>query len=167
MCFPICTAVILDECGGEPAQHIPLSLFWAKAGILFSGLGSCCYFCWTFPLSGLFSCKTIEAKKAAWHYPAVHRCIWRGSGRSLWLWEEKATTLVWGQVGQEDEPLSQDVGSVLGLQELEAGNFPAALSLLQEAAGGFCSKKILAQIYTCLGCCAQRMVMTAQRGRAA
>ncbi|XP_014807936.1 PREDICTED: Fanconi anemia group G protein-like [Calidris pugnax] len=45
----------------------------------------------------------------------------------------------------------------LGLQELEAGNFPAALSLLQEAAGGFCSKRVLAQIYTCLGCCAQRM----------
>ncbi|XP_066038406.1 Fanconi anemia group G protein [Chamaea fasciata] len=44
-----------------------------------------------------------------------------------------------------------------GLQELEAGNFPTALGLLQEAAGGFCSKKILAQIYTCLGCCAQRM----------
>ncbi|NXM79446.1 FANCG protein, partial [Oenanthe oenanthe] len=44
-----------------------------------------------------------------------------------------------------------------GLQELEAGNFPTAFSLLQEAAGGFCSKKILAQIYTCLGCCAQRM----------
>ncbi|NXX68722.1 FANCG protein, partial [Spizella passerina] len=44
-----------------------------------------------------------------------------------------------------------------GLQELEAGNFPTALSLLQEAAGGFCSKNILAQIHTCLGCCAQRM----------
>ncbi|NXU36544.1 FANCG protein, partial [Drymodes brunneopygia] len=44
-----------------------------------------------------------------------------------------------------------------GLQELEAGNFPTALSLLQEAAGGFCSKKILAQIYTCLGCCTQEM----------
>ncbi|XP_009328696.1 PREDICTED: Fanconi anemia group G protein [Pygoscelis adeliae] len=44
-----------------------------------------------------------------------------------------------------------------GLQELEAGNFPTALSLLQEAAGGFCSKKVLAQIYTCVGCCAQRM----------
>ncbi|XP_036259610.1 Fanconi anemia group G protein [Molothrus ater] len=44
-----------------------------------------------------------------------------------------------------------------GLHELEAGNFPTALSLLQEAAGGFCSKNILAQIYTCLGCCAQRM----------
>ncbi|NXP35706.1 FANCG protein, partial [Leiothrix lutea] len=54
-----------------------------------------------------------------------------------------------------------------GLQELEAGNFPTALSLLQEAAGGFCSKKILAQIYTCLGCCAQRMVMPAERGKAA
>ncbi|NXL62425.1 FANCG protein, partial [Chordeiles acutipennis] len=44
-----------------------------------------------------------------------------------------------------------------GLQELEAGNFPTALSLLQEAAGGFCSKRVLAQIYTCLSCCAQRM----------
>ncbi|KFP22964.1 Fanconi anemia group G protein, partial [Egretta garzetta] len=44
-----------------------------------------------------------------------------------------------------------------GLQELEAGNFPTALSLLQEAAGGFCSKKVLAQIYTCLACCAQQM----------
>ncbi|XP_010282171.1 PREDICTED: Fanconi anemia group G protein, partial [Phaethon lepturus] len=44
-----------------------------------------------------------------------------------------------------------------GLQELETGNFPNALSLLQEAAGGFCSKRVLAQIYTCLGCCAQQM----------
>ncbi|NWH49386.1 FANCG protein, partial [Fregata magnificens] len=44
-----------------------------------------------------------------------------------------------------------------GLQELEAGNFPTALSLLQEAARGFCSKRVLAQIYTCLGSCAQRM----------
>ncbi|NXG76460.1 FANCG protein, partial [Baryphthengus martii] len=44
-----------------------------------------------------------------------------------------------------------------GLQELEAGNFPTAIYLLQEAAGGFCSKRVLAQIYTCLGCCAQRM----------
>ncbi|XP_071657846.1 Fanconi anemia group G protein isoform X3 [Patagioenas fasciata] len=44
-----------------------------------------------------------------------------------------------------------------GLQELEAGNFPTALSLLQEATRGFCSRRVLAQIYTCLGCCAQRM----------
>ncbi|NXC40762.1 FANCG protein, partial [Penelope pileata] len=44
-----------------------------------------------------------------------------------------------------------------GLQELEAGNLPTALHLLQEAAGGFCSKRVLAQIYTCLGCCTQRM----------
>uniref|UniRef100_A0A8B9MPV5 Fanconi anemia complementation group G n=1 Tax=Accipiter nisus TaxID=211598 RepID=A0A8B9MPV5_9AVES len=44
-----------------------------------------------------------------------------------------------------------------GLQELEAGNFATALSLFQEAAGGFCSKRVLAQIYTCLGCCAQQM----------
>lgn len=49
--------------------------------------------------------------------------------------------------------------SVLGLQEMEAGNLPAALSLLQEAAGGLCSKRVLAQIYTCLGCCARQMVM--------
>ncbi|NWS11219.1 FANCG protein, partial [Pachyramphus minor] len=44
-----------------------------------------------------------------------------------------------------------------GLQELEAGNFPTAISLLQEAAEGFCSKNVLAQIHTCLGCCAQQM----------
>lgn len=104
---------------------------------------------------------------AAWHYPAVHCWVWRGSDKSLWHWEEKGTMIVWGQVRQEGEPQSQDIGSVLGLQELEAGNFPTALSLLQEAAGGFCSKKMLAQIYTCLGCCAQRMVMPAERGKAA
>ncbi|KFQ39526.1 Fanconi anemia group G protein, partial [Mesitornis unicolor] len=44
-----------------------------------------------------------------------------------------------------------------GLQELKAGNFPTALSFFHEAAGGFCSKRVLAQIYTCLGCCTQRM----------
>ncbi|NXR65652.1 FANCG protein, partial [Rhadina sibilatrix] len=55
------------------------------------------------------------------------------------------------------EILCTAVAFLQGLQELEAGNFPTAISLLQEAAGGFCSKKILAQIYTCLGCCAQRM----------
>eukprot|EP00075_Anas_platyrhynchos_P013552 XP_027302805.1 Fanconi anemia group G protein isoform X2 [Anas platyrhynchos] len=42
-------------------------------------------------------------------------------------------------------------------EEMEAGNLPAALSLLQEAAGGLCSKRVLAQIYTCLGCCARQM----------
>uniref|UniRef100_A0A8C3SXB2 FA complementation group G n=1 Tax=Chelydra serpentina TaxID=8475 RepID=A0A8C3SXB2_CHESE len=44
-----------------------------------------------------------------------------------------------------------------GLQGLEAGNLPAALSLLQAAASGFCSKRVLAQIYTCIGCCTQQM----------
>lgn len=47
---------------------------------------------------------------------------------------------------------------VSGLQGLEAGNLPAALSLLQAAASGFCSKRVLAQIYTCIGCCTQQMV---------
>ncbi|XP_052634169.1 Fanconi anemia group G protein isoform X3 [Harpia harpyja] len=46
-----------------------------------------------------------------------------------------------------------------GLQELEAGNFATALSLFREAAGGFCSKRVLAQIYTCLGYCAQQMAL--------
>ncbi|KFQ50510.1 Fanconi anemia group G protein, partial [Nestor notabilis] len=55
------------------------------------------------------------------------------------------------------EILCTSAAFLQGLQEFEAGNFPSALSLLQEAAGGFCSKKVLAQIYTCLGCCAQRM----------
>ncbi|XP_019373585.1 PREDICTED: Fanconi anemia group G protein [Gavialis gangeticus] len=44
-----------------------------------------------------------------------------------------------------------------GFHELEAGNLPAALSLLQVAATGFCSKRVLAQIYICLGCCTQQM----------
>ncbi|OWK58712.1 Fanconi anemia group G [Lonchura striata] len=71
--------------------------------------------------------------------------------------KKRAPPLVWDLVGHKSELQNQYAVSVLGLQELEAGNFPAALSLLQEAAGGFCSKNILAQIYTCLGCCAQRM----------
>ncbi|NWW93028.1 FANCG protein, partial [Rhynochetos jubatus] len=62
---------------------------------------------------------------------------------------------------QSDEDLKEilctTAAFLQGLLELEAGNFPTALSLLQEAAGGFCSKRVLAQIYTCLGCCAQRM----------
>ncbi|NWS75168.1 FANCG protein, partial [Crotophaga sulcirostris] len=59
--------------------------------------------------------------------------------------------------GDLKEILCTAAAFLQGLQELEAGNFPTALSLLQEAAGGFCSKRVLAQIYTCLGCCAQRM----------
>ncbi|XP_061232526.1 Fanconi anemia group G protein isoform X1 [Neopsephotus bourkii] len=55
------------------------------------------------------------------------------------------------------EILCTSAAFLQGLQEFEAGNFPTACSLLQEAAGGFCSKKVLAQIYTCLSCCAQRM----------
>uniref|UniRef100_A0A672VB40 FA complementation group G n=2 Tax=Strigops habroptila TaxID=2489341 RepID=A0A672VB40_STRHB len=55
------------------------------------------------------------------------------------------------------EILCTSAAFLQGLQEFEAGNFPTALSLLREAAGGFCSKKVLAQIYTCLGCCTQRM----------
>ncbi|XP_047909911.2 Fanconi anemia group G protein isoform X1 [Anser cygnoides] len=55
------------------------------------------------------------------------------------------------------ETLCTAAAFLQGLQELEAGNLPAALSLLQKAAGGFCSKRVLAQIYTCLGCCAQQM----------
>ncbi|KAK2512169.1 Pigo [Columba guinea] len=55
------------------------------------------------------------------------------------------------------EVLCTSAAFLQGLQELEAGNFPTALSLLQEATRGFCSRRVLAQIYTCLGCCAQRM----------
>ncbi|XP_068523472.1 Fanconi anemia group G protein [Anas acuta] len=55
------------------------------------------------------------------------------------------------------ETLCTAAAFLQGLQEMEAGNLPAALSLLQEAAGGLCSKRVLAQIYTCLGCCARQM----------
>ncbi|NWY05145.1 FANCG protein, partial [Nothoprocta ornata] len=70
--------------------------------------------------------------------------------------EEASLSLV--QSAQDlKEVLCTAAAFLQGLQELEAGNLPAALSLLQEAAGGFCSKRLLAQIYTCLSCCAQRM----------
>ncbi|NXD14077.1 FANCG protein, partial [Nothocercus nigrocapillus] len=70
--------------------------------------------------------------------------------------EEASVSLV--QSAQDlKEILCTAAAFLQGLQELEAGNLSAALSLLQEAAGGFCSKRFLAQIYTCLSCCAQRM----------
>ncbi|XP_015703809.1 Fanconi anemia group G protein isoform X1 [Coturnix japonica] len=55
------------------------------------------------------------------------------------------------------ETLCTAAAFLQGLQELEAGNLSTTLCLLQEAAGGFCSKRVLALIYVCLGCCAQRM----------
>ncbi|NWJ09706.1 FANCG protein, partial [Crypturellus undulatus] len=70
--------------------------------------------------------------------------------------EEASVSLV--QSAQDlKEILCTAAAFLQGLQELEAGNLPAALSLLQEAASGFCSKRLLAQIYTCISCCAQRM----------
>ncbi|XP_027762991.1 Fanconi anemia group G protein [Empidonax traillii] len=94
----------------------------------------------------------------------------KGRGRSSKEQNELLSLLKAWQVPAEEASLrlaqsAEDLKEILctaaaflqGLQELEAGNFPTALSLLQEAAGGFCSKKVLAQIYTCLGCCAQRM----------
>ncbi|XP_015703810.1 Fanconi anemia group G protein isoform X2 [Coturnix japonica] len=57
------------------------------------------------------------------------------------------------------ETLCTAAAFLQGLQELEAGNLSTTLCLLQEAAGGFCSKRVLALIYVCLGCCAQRMAL--------
>ncbi|NXJ15235.1 FANCG protein, partial [Odontophorus gujanensis] len=70
--------------------------------------------------------------------------------------EEASVSLV---QSSEDlkETLCTAAAFLQGLQELEAGNLPNTLCLLQEAAGGFCSRRVLAQIYVCLGCCAQRM----------
>ncbi|KAJ6663059.1 hypothetical protein lerEdw1_010880 [Lerista edwardsae] len=44
-----------------------------------------------------------------------------------------------------------------GFQELEAGDPPSALALLQAAATGLCSKRVLAQIFTLMGCCNLKM----------
>ncbi|KAM9262956.1 Fanconi anemia group G protein isoform 1-T1 [Morus bassanus] len=75
-----------------------------------------------------------------------------------WRVPTEATSLPLVQSAKDlKEILCTATAFLQGLQELEAGNFPTALSLLREAAGGFCSKRVLAQIYTCLGCCAQRM----------
>lgn len=32
VCFPIHTAIAVDECTGGPAQRLPLPSFWAEAG---------------------------------------------------------------------------------------------------------------------------------------
>ncbi|XP_074851974.1 Fanconi anemia group G protein isoform X2 [Carettochelys insculpta] len=71
--------------------------------------------------------------------------------------EEDTSPLVVQSTKELKETLWTSAAFLQGLQGLEAGNLPAALSLLQAAATGFCSKRILAQIYTCIGCCSQRM----------
>ncbi|NXN79074.1 FANCG protein, partial [Bombycilla garrulus] len=70
--------------------------------------------------------------------------------------EEASLSLV-QSINHLKEILCTSAAFLQGLQELNAGNFPTAISLLREAAGGFCSNEVLAQIYTCLGWCAQRM----------
>nr|XP_025045286.1 Fanconi anemia group G protein [Pelodiscus sinensis] len=71
--------------------------------------------------------------------------------------EEDASPLVVQSIKDLKEILWTSAAFLQGLQGLEAGNLPAALSLLQAAASGFCSKRVLAQIYTCLGRCTQQM----------
>nr|XP_056705077.1 Fanconi anemia group G protein [Euleptes europaea] len=44
-----------------------------------------------------------------------------------------------------------------GFQELDAGNPSAALAFLQKAATGLCPKRVLAQIFTLMGCCNLKM----------
>ncbi|XP_077202724.1 Fanconi anemia group G protein isoform X3 [Paroedura picta] len=44
-----------------------------------------------------------------------------------------------------------------GLQELGAGSHDTALAFLQAAASGLCSKGVLAQIFTLMGCCNLKM----------
>ncbi|XP_042637741.1 Fanconi anemia group G protein [Orycteropus afer afer] len=44
-----------------------------------------------------------------------------------------------------------------GLQELTIGSLPRALSSLQEAACGLCSRPVLVQVYTALGACLRKM----------
>ncbi|XP_054843279.1 Fanconi anemia group G protein isoform X2 [Eublepharis macularius] len=44
-----------------------------------------------------------------------------------------------------------------GFQELVSGNHPEALAFLQAAATGLCRKRVLAQIFTLMGCCNLKM----------
>lgn len=56
--------------------------------------------------------------------------------------------------------LSLNPELTLGLQELITGSLPRALSSLQEAASGLCSRPVLVQVYTALGTCLRKMVKT-------
>ncbi|KAM4709937.1 Fanconi anemia group G protein [Discoglossus pictus] len=44
-----------------------------------------------------------------------------------------------------------------GIGAMETGDYFGAVEVLQEASGSLCSSKVLAEIYTCLGCCFNKM----------
>ncbi|XP_048374840.1 Fanconi anemia group G protein [Sphaerodactylus townsendi] len=86
--------------------------------------------------------------------------------------ENKLLSLLQGwhpcDVGESDPLVGQsarDLKDVLwtsaaflqGFQELVAGNHSVALALLQAAATGLCPKRVLAQIFTLMGCCNVKM----------
>ncbi|XP_075436980.1 Fanconi anemia group G protein isoform X2 [Ascaphus truei] len=71
--------------------------------------------------------------------------------------EETGSLLTAQAAHQVKDVLYTSAAFLQGIHVMEAGDYPAAVPLLQEAAGSLCSSRVLAQIYTCLGCCCQKV----------
>ncbi|XP_069819670.1 Fanconi anemia group G protein [Dendropsophus ebraccatus] len=71
--------------------------------------------------------------------------------------EEPETILTVQTTGRVKDVLYNAAALLQGVAAMKMSDFPRAVVFLQEAAGGLCSSRVLAEIYTCLGCCFYRM----------
>ncbi|KAM3937593.1 Fanconi anemia group G protein [Leptodactylus fuscus] len=72
--------------------------------------------------------------------------------------EETETLLTVQTTSHVKDILYNAASLLLGVTAMNALDFPRAVGFLQEAASGLCSSKVLAEIYTCLGCSFYKMV---------
>ncbi|XP_030048686.1 Fanconi anemia group G protein [Microcaecilia unicolor] len=71
---------------------------------------------------------------------------------------DETNSLLLAQTSQDLKAILYTAAAFLqGLQLMEEGDSRAAAGILQEAVAGLCSRRVLAEIYTSIGCCCQRM----------
>nr|XP_033792214.1 Fanconi anemia group G protein isoform X2 [Geotrypetes seraphini] len=78
---------------------------------------------------------------------------------STWaLPHDETTSLLLAQTSRDLKAVLYTAAAFLqGLRLMEEGDPTAAAGILQEAAAGLCSRRVLAEICTSIGCCYQRM----------
>ncbi|XP_053153680.1 Fanconi anemia group G protein isoform X2 [Hemicordylus capensis] len=111
------------------------------------------------PLQRLATLQGVLWLSAASHLGMVERLFRLLSGAKAWHPPDgrESDPLLVQSVRDLKDMLWTSAAFLQGFQEVEAGNFTAALALLQAAATGLCSKRVLAQIFTLMGCCHLRM----------